>query len=320
MISVIMPFYNNETTVLSCIDSVLKQSVQDFELIAVNDGSTDHSAEWISELKDPRIRLIEQENSGVSAARNNGLRHAKGKYCTFIDADDAYAPEFMSTLLNCSTYDLAGCAIKYPANAGVSVSYSFECYDKQSISNQMEALLNASVLNSPVTKLYQMSMINQHSLSFREDMTRGEDFNFNFRYLLCCNSLKIVPDELYLYNMGEGLHNRIISNVIEQRRINIDLIEAYYQAHHFEMNLINQMKLKLIYIYCMQECQGKPDMKKIKQELFVPYFESIGPVTGKTYRLMKLIYQTHNVSLMLWTAKQMQKMKNSGRRIDGASL
>lgn len=321
MITVIVPFYNNSSTIRLCMDSILQQTYPNFEILAVSDGSTDDSTVIIRNIGDPRIRIIEQKNNGVSSARNRGLMEAMGQYCTFLDADDAYDPTYLAALLEYKDYDLTGCGIEYTGkNSRAPLLHSFDCPTPESISLQMDALLNSGILNSPVTKLYHMDLIRGHHILFREDMDIGEDFNFNFRYLECCGSLKNISKALYRYNMGEGLHSRRISNVIAQRKINIDLLEQYYKNHHFDMQLISQMKLKLIYIYCMQECQGTPDKQKMKQELDVPYFHSIGPVTGNQYRIMKAVYQTKNIDLMLLLARKMLKMKNSGKRIDGASI
>lgn len=88
MISVIIPLYNKEQTILSSIESVLSQSFQDIELIVVDDGSTDSSVSIVEGIEDCRIKLIKQENAGPGAARNTGARQAKGEWLVFLDADD----------------------------------------------------------------------------------------------------------------------------------------------------------------------------------------------------------------------------------------
>lgn len=98
MISVIIPLYNKEHFIKDTIDSVLSQSYDNFELIIVNDGSTDNSVNIIAEFDDPRINLINQNNLGVSAARNHGLKIAKGDYITFLDADDTWRSGFLKAM------------------------------------------------------------------------------------------------------------------------------------------------------------------------------------------------------------------------------
>lgn len=92
MISVVIPLYNKEAIVELSLQSVLSQSFRDFEIIVVDDGSTDHSAEITKDVADPRIRLVSQGNGGPSKARNTGIREAKGEWILFLDADDELLP------------------------------------------------------------------------------------------------------------------------------------------------------------------------------------------------------------------------------------
>lgn len=97
-ISIIMPCYNAAAHIGASIDSVLMQHFADFELIVVNDGSTDDSPEILRGFDDPRIRLIDQANAGVIAARNRGLAEAQGEYVAFLDSDDTMDPDFLQLL------------------------------------------------------------------------------------------------------------------------------------------------------------------------------------------------------------------------------
>lgn len=96
LISVIIPLYNKEAIIGRSIQSVLSQSFKDFELIIVNDGSTDGSAKMVKTFCDDRILFIEQENGGPSKARNTGIRHAQGDWIVFLDADDELLPDALS--------------------------------------------------------------------------------------------------------------------------------------------------------------------------------------------------------------------------------
>ena len=93
MISVVIPLYNKEASIKQSLMSVLSQSYQDFEVVIVDDGSTDGSVAKVEEIQDSRIRLIRQENGGPSKARNTGVKNAKGEWVLFIDADDELLPE-----------------------------------------------------------------------------------------------------------------------------------------------------------------------------------------------------------------------------------
>lgn len=117
MISVVIPLYNKEKQIRATLESVLAQTFSDYELIIVNDGSTDRSVEEMSLVYDPRIRLIHQENAGVSAARNRGIEEAKGEFIAFFDADDLWKPEYLQT-----QYELT---LHYPQCSVFACNYEF---------------------------------------------------------------------------------------------------------------------------------------------------------------------------------------------------
>jgi GT2 family glycosyltransferase len=99
IVSIVMPCHNAERHLPVSVGSVLAQSFQDWELIAIDDGSQDGTRDWLKSQHDPRIHVVTQANQGVSAARNRGLALCKGEYIGFLDADDTWDPEFLSTLL-----------------------------------------------------------------------------------------------------------------------------------------------------------------------------------------------------------------------------
>lgn len=117
MISVIIPLYNKERQIRATLESVLNQSYTDFEIVVVDDGSTDGSAAIVESVQDARLRLIRQENGGVSAARNRGIREAKGEYVAFLDADDLWDPDFLKTLQHL--------AERYPDCSVYACNYDF---------------------------------------------------------------------------------------------------------------------------------------------------------------------------------------------------
>src|SRR5690554_2358538 len=108
MFSVVIPLYNKEKYISLTLKSVLNQSFKDFEILIVNDGSTDRSVEVVKKFDDSRIRLVDQPNAGVSAARNKGIKEAKFDWVAFLDADDRWDVEFLS--------EIANAIKKYPNN------------------------------------------------------------------------------------------------------------------------------------------------------------------------------------------------------------
>lgn len=136
MISVVIPLYNNTNTIIRAIHSVQNQTVQDFELIVVDDGSTDNSASIVKQLDDTRITLIAQQNQGVSAARNRGIEEAKYEWVAFLDADDEWKPTFLETCERLHN--------KYPQCDAIATAYQ-----RQSIDGKTNHII---LNNIPTTK------------------------------------------------------------------------------------------------------------------------------------------------------------------------
>lgn len=115
MISIVIPLYNKERSIAKTLDCVLGQTWQDFEVVVVDDGSTDRSAEVVKRCTDPRIRLISQKNAGVSAARNRGIAEARGEWVALLDADDEWEPDYLATQAALATAypDCSVCATNY---------------------------------------------------------------------------------------------------------------------------------------------------------------------------------------------------------------
>ena len=117
MISVVTPLYNKEKQIAETLRSVLRQSFQDFEIVVVNDGSTDGSVAAAESVQDERIRIIHQDNAGVSAARNRGIEEARYEFIAFLDADDRWKPDYLQT-----QYELTQ---KYPECSVFACNYEF---------------------------------------------------------------------------------------------------------------------------------------------------------------------------------------------------
>lgn len=96
--SVVIPLYNKQNHVKETLETVFSQTFQDFEIVIVNDGSTDNSAKIVESIDDNRIRVIHQDNTGVSVARNRGIKEANADYIAFLDADDIWLPEYLKTI------------------------------------------------------------------------------------------------------------------------------------------------------------------------------------------------------------------------------
>lgn len=121
MISVIIPLYNKERQIRATLESVLRQSYTDYEIVVVDDGSTDGSVAIVESFNEARLRLIRQKNAGVSAARNRGICEARGEYVAFLDADDLWEPAFLKTMQHL--------AERYPDCSVYACNYDFVSSD-----------------------------------------------------------------------------------------------------------------------------------------------------------------------------------------------
>lgn len=225
-ISIVIPVYNSEQYIFQCIESVIKQRFKDFEIILVNDGSNDNSLiickQWSK--TDPRIKIIDKENGGVSSARNAGLKEAKGDWIIFIDSDDWINFEYLSTLINALdhysiyvdwvtsgiTYHYANGSVKkeVPKKLGLYITESH---------NGLLTITSQTLVTSPVGKLYRTSIIKNNKLFFDPRLSFGEDRDFNLRYISYCKNCLITSYNGYNYrkDISSSLSTRIRGNIFE---------------------------------------------------------------------------------------------------------
>lgn len=149
--SIIIPLFNKENFIQNTLTSVLNQSYNDFEIIIVNDGSTDKSEEKVLAFKDSRIRYFTKENGGVSTARNYGIQKATSAYIAFLDADDYWYPQFLEKMFHCITthkeYQIFASAIEIETKKKTfSAQYSIPKTGKQEVVNYFSASLKYSAI------------------------------------------------------------------------------------------------------------------------------------------------------------------------------
>ena len=199
-ISVIIPVYNVEKYLAECLTSVVNQTFKDIEIICVNDGSTDNSPKILEEFaqKDSRIKIINQENQGMSCARNAGLAVATGEYITFVDSDDyistdlyADMQKYLPAELICFNAKIFPMSEKYRALQNY-IQCKFE--GEQSITEKIIKQTNIHIWN----KIFKTSVIRENNIKFPDGLY-FEDFPFMFEYLYSINTAKFVTGKGYYF-------------------------------------------------------------------------------------------------------------------------
>lgn len=233
LFSIIVPVYNSEKTLKRCLDSILSQSYKHFEVIIVNDGSTDNSG-YICDyycLRDDRLKCIHKVNEGVSYARNLGISKAKGDFLCFIDADDEYDSSMLKILYDSvqNNYcDIVIFGIKklYTRNEEIvkiesdrcnKGEWTTKCDIKENIINLFPNMMIASLCN----KAYRREIISHEKMC---EMKTGEDYLFNINILPKVCHINCVEKELYNYYRPLDVETR--SNIKD-----IDLIYDYIKMH-----------------------------------------------------------------------------------------
>lgn len=207
MISVIIPCYNCSATIDETLDSLQKQTYKDFEVVCVNDGSTDETKEVLECWKTVgtlNLTIIDKENGGVSSARNQGIEEAKGEYILFLDADDEYKAGSFAALadaLEKSGADTAYCCLCKAHDQVVSVQDLTAI--KQTQSDAMHNLLYRMGEIGFTCFVYRKDILLRENIRFDSNTKFGEDREFVWKYLCNCNTACFIDAPLYWYRVVE---------------------------------------------------------------------------------------------------------------------
>lgn len=218
LVSIIIPVYNVERYLADTLESVRSQTHKNIEVVCVDDGSTDNSLSVLNfySQQDPRIKVITQDNAGVSAARNNGIKHSKGSYICFLDSDDFMHPQniefqLQALLENCA--DIAVCNFKAVAEDTKLGNFENLTYGKIKVSDQPLADFMHKKLpidSSSCNKLYRRQLVEQNL--FVAGVSRGEDEIFVLNLLTKITRLTYNPQILvYFRNRAGSLTKQTIS-------------------------------------------------------------------------------------------------------------
>lgn len=293
MISVIVPIYNSEQYLDRCIDSLVNQTIKDIEIILVDDGSLDASLsicqEWAKE--DKRIIVIEQENSGVSVARNKGIECANGEFILLIDSDDWLSLNTVEVLLEEQQKCNADCVIfgfKQTSGNIWAPAKNIVYRSLGELKKDFTYWLNTELLSSSVNKLYKRDLIKSY---YPIGMAFGEDLLFSLDYLEQCACISFIKAPLYqheVYNNASLTHTFNIKRFKDietiQTRINSFALESC-DIQLYKKYVTDCIRIIRSFLLCNEKY-------RIKKRVLYAWFED-SYLKNLKLTNYKLIWQNH---------------------------
>lgn len=246
MISIVIPVYNAEKYLERCVESILLQKTEKIELIIVDDGSSDTSLALCKKIAehDLRVKVLSQENRGVSAARNKGLDVASGEWIMFADADDYWEPDMLQKavpamegndllIFNYNKISQKGCEC---------CDTVLNCiWDKHSFMENCRSNLNSVYYNKVYNKVYKRKIIVEKEIRFPDSIKIGEDLAFNIQYFEHCKSIRCLPEYLYNYRVD---NRKSLMHTADDRKLSTALFCADQVISFFERNRPNIANIK----------------------------------------------------------------------------
>lgn len=308
LISIVIPVYNAELYLEECISSILRQTYVYFELILIDDGSTDNSLIICRsfEKKDSRIEVFHQDNSGVSSARNLGIRLAHGEYICFVDADDwideTYISSFVKSLVKNRNLDLCVQGLKSFENGKIVCEKSFT--EALFESRDILAALEGGLIHfrGPYCKLFKISVLRCYNIEFPIELSYGEDSIFYLRYVHCIDTIQTISSIGYNYrrNIKTSLTSKYHSpeKLLLFYKLNEELIKSIYSKFNLKADNPIYNEGKVINIQGVLEnafhfnYSGKDFLLLVKKVRLLGYLSDNTPCTNQKECLVKnmLIY------------------------------
>jgi glycosyltransferase involved in cell wall biosynthesis len=250
VVSVIVAAYNAETTILETIQSIQKQTFSNFELIVINDGSTDRTLELLSTIEEPRLRVFSYKNGGLPVARNRGIVRAAGEYITFIDADDLWTPDKLELQL---------AALQQCPEAGVAYSWTAFINEKGKLlyarkplfieGNIYSKLLVENFISSGSNILVRKQFIEAVG-KFDPSLKSVEDWDYYLRLAAQCPFV-LVPKYQILYRQSS---RSMTSKVDVMEKANLTVIERAFQTAPTELQFLKNQSIANTYRYITKLC------------------------------------------------------------------
>ena len=256
LVSIIMPIYNTEDYLAEALDSVIKQTYKNIEIICINDGSADNSLQILEEYaeKDNRIRIHSQENKGLPATKNVGVSLAQGKFVTFVDSDDTISSNTIETSVK----------IAEETNCDIVVNYL----------NLTNSYINKNSVKRPWLGAPQPFMkkevFEKYSISYDEDLTTGEDIIFGHKLLALTDKVALNSESFYFYRVREGqmTDRKNDSKFVFYIEQWLNKLEEFYNEHNLwdkcNSHLLNFLKTQPLLVYSSRNLTSQD-----RQQIFI---------------------------------------------------
>lgn len=262
LVSVIIPAYNAEKTILETIESLQEQTLSDFEIIVINDGSTDRTIELLSALSDPRLKVFSYENGGLPTARNRGISHATGEFISFIDADDLWTSDKLQAQIEAlQVHPEAGVAYSWTAFINESSQFLYAWEPIYFEGDIYPEILLQNFISSGSNILVRKQFIEQAGL-FDPSLKSAEDWDYYIRLAALCPFV-VVPKYQILYRRSS---QSMTSKVDVMEKYILQVIERAFQQAPVNLKPLKKQSLARTYKYLSQLCMAHiSDQKGIKQ-------------------------------------------------------
>ena len=240
-VSIIIPVYNAENSIRRCVESVLNQGYTDFELLLIDDGSTDSSGEICEEYKrkDSRVKVIHKENTGVSDTRNMGLKKAEGQYVQFLDSDDWITPDATNLMVRAAVesgcdmviadfYRVIGDRLSHKGDIDKDGALTLEEFAGFMMENPADFYYGVLW-----NKLFKREIIEKYALSMDKTISWCEDFMFNLEYLRHTDTIYALRVPIYYYVKTKGslvTQGLSLTKTIKMKRMVFEYYHDFYKS------------------------------------------------------------------------------------------
>lgn len=280
--SIIIPVYNAEGTLRRCLDSLVKQTFSDYELLLINDGSTDGSDAICREYAGTYscVRYFAKENGGVSSARNLGLEQAKGEYILFVDSDDYVSNGYFAGIDQELTQYHPDLLMFGAANIGVEkrvrITGAYQETEESSIASRIADAMQRYLFSSPCNKVFYRQIIEQKHIRFEKNLSIGEDQVFLFTYAMHIRSVVSIGSVLYNVDVSDGnsLSRKARPYLTEQlMEVNRRMYAAYCDTEHspeaarYYETTLSWMTYRSVYSSCKELLKFDYSAKQRRQEI-----------------------------------------------------